>query len=72
MVTKASTPSDIEATQRPVTGVGPPIMLRAFLFILAAGLILLAAGVVYLGAFPPAPHVQTIEKLLPNDKFQSH
>jgi hypothetical protein len=72
MVAKASTPSDIEATQGPVTGVGPPIMMRAFLIILAAGLIALAAGVAYLGAFPPAPHVQTIEKLLPNDKFQGH
>jgi hypothetical protein len=47
-------------------------MLRAFLMILAAGLIALAAGIVYLGAFPPAPHVQTIERVLPNDKFQSH
>ncbi len=47
-------------------------MLRAFLMILAAGLIALAAGLAYLGAFPPAPHVQTVEKVLPNDKFQSH
>jgi hypothetical protein len=47
-------------------------MLRTFLFILAAGLIALAVGVVYLGAFPPAPRVQTIDKVLPNDKFQSH
>jgi len=47
-------------------------MLRAFLIILAAGLIALAAGLAYLGAFPPSPHVQTIEKVLPNDKFQSH
>jgi hypothetical protein len=47
-------------------------MLRAFLMILAAGLIALMAGIVFLGAFPPTPHVQTIEKVLPNDKFQSH
>jgi hypothetical protein len=47
-------------------------MLRAFLMILAAGLIALAVGIVYLGAFPPGPHVQTIEKVLPNDKFQGH
>ena len=46
-------------------------MLRAFLMILAAGLIMLAAGIVYLGAFPPGPHVQTVEKALPVDKFQS-
>ncbi len=47
-------------------------MLRAFLIVLAAALIVLAAGVVYLGAFPPAPHVQTVEKVLPNNTFQSH
>jgi hypothetical protein len=47
-------------------------MVRAFLIILAAGLIVLAAGFLFLGAFPPGAHVQTIEKVLPNDKFQSH
>jgi len=47
-------------------------MLRVFLIVLAAGLIALAIGVAYLGAFPPAPHEQTIEKVLPNDTFQSH
>ncbi len=47
-------------------------MIRIFLIVLVAGLIAIGAGVVYLGAFPPAPHVQTIEKVLPNDKFQSH
>ncbi len=72
MAANASTAPDIEATQWPITGVGPPIMLRAFMIIFAAGLIALAAGVAYLGAFPPTPHVQTIEKVLPIDKFQSH
>ena len=47
-------------------------MVRVFLIILAAGLIATIAGLAYLGEFPPAPHVQTIEKVLPNDKFQSH
>ena len=47
-------------------------MLRVFLIVLAAGLIALAAGVAYLGAFPPAPHEQTVDKVLPNDTFQSH
>ncbi len=56
----------------PATGVGPYIMLRAFLIILAAGLIALAAGFAYLGEFPPSPHVQTVVKVLPNDRFQSH
>jgi len=30
------------------------------------------AGVAILGAFPPNPHVRPVEKVLPNDKFQSH
>lgn len=40
--------------------------------ILAAGLIAIAMGIAYLGEFPPTPRVETIEKVLPNDKFQSH
>src|SRR5271156_434830 len=71
MGTKASTPADTEAPHGPTTRVGPPAMFRAFLFILAAGLIALAAGIVYRGAFPPRPHVQTVEKALPVDKSQS-
>jgi len=47
-------------------------MVRAFLIILATGLIVLALAFAYLGAFPPSPHMQTIEKVLPNDRFQSH
>ena len=47
-------------------------MVRTFLIILAAGLVALAVGVAYLGEFPPSPHVQTVEKVLPNDRFQSH
>jgi hypothetical protein len=35
-------------------------------------LIALAAGFAYLGEFPPSPHVQTVEKVLPNDRFQGH
>ena len=47
-------------------------MVRAFLIIFAAGLIVLAVVFAYLGAFPPSPHVQTIDRVLPNDRFQSH
>jgi hypothetical protein len=47
-------------------------MVRAFLIVMAVGLIALAAGFAYLGAFPPAAHVQTIDKVLPNDRFQAH
>lgn len=72
MMAKASTPLDTEATRGPATGVGPHNMVRVFLFILAAGLIAIAAAFAYMGAFPPSPHIQTIEKVLPNDKFQSH
>ena len=46
-------------------------MARVFLIVLAAGLIIIAAGIAYLGAFPPPAHVQTIEKVLPNDGFKS-
>jgi hypothetical protein len=46
-------------------------MVRAFLIIVAAGLIALAVAFLYLGAFPPSAHVQPVEKVLPNDKFQS-
>lgn len=47
-------------------------MIRIFLVVVVAGLVLLAAGLLMLGAFPPNPHPQTVEKVLPNDKFQSH
>jgi hypothetical protein len=47
-------------------------MARAFIMIVAAGLIAIAMGLAYLGEFPPTPHVDTVEKVLPNDKFQSH
>lgn len=46
-------------------------MARVFLFVLVAGLVAVAAGIVYLGEFPPSPHVQTVEKVLPNDSFKS-
>jgi hypothetical protein len=77
MMRKASTPPDTEATRRLrrdglATGVGPHIMVRVFLVILFAGLIAIAGGLAYLGEFPPPAHVQTIEKVLPNDKFQGH
>lgn len=46
-------------------------MARVFLIVLFAGLVALAGGIVYLGEFPRAPHVQTIERVLPNDTFKS-
>lgn len=47
-------------------------MIRIFLAVVLVGIVLLGAGIVYLGAFPPAPHPQPVEKVLPNDKFQGH
>ena len=45
-------------------------MYRVIVAVLLLVLVLLVAGGLYLGAFPPAPHVQQIEKTLPNDRFQ--
>ena len=47
-------------------------MFRVFLIVLAAGLVIVLGGLVYLGAFPPTPHVQAVEKVVPNDTFKSH
>ncbi len=47
-------------------------MARVVLILLAACLVALAVGFAYLGAFPPTPHVQTVEKVLPNDRFQTN
>jgi hypothetical protein len=46
-------------------------MIRILLAVVVACLLLLGAGAVLLGVFPPDPHQQAIEKVLPNDKFQS-
>ncbi len=47
-------------------------MIRIFLAVVVVGLLLLGAGVLMLGAFPPQPHPQPVEKVLPNDRFQTH
>ncbi len=46
-------------------------MARVFLIVLVAGLLILAGAVVYLGAFPPSPHVQTVDKVLSNGTFKA-
>ena len=46
-------------------------MTRIFLIVVAAGILLLAVGLLVIGAFPPSPRTQPIEKVLPNDRFQS-
>ena len=48
------------------------LMIRIFFFVVLAGLVALAGGVLVLGIFPPTPHPQTVEKVVPNDKFSGH
>ncbi|HXA22309.1 MAG TPA: hypothetical protein VNW90_08415 [Acetobacteraceae bacterium] len=77
MTVKASTPAleqakiaikRIQWNQEPVS----QTMIRIFLIVVATGLVLLGIAVVFLGAFPPNPAPQPVEKVLPNDKFQTH
>ena len=68
MAPKASTaPAGAQCPWR----VGPEFMRRAFLLVLAIGALVLAVGLLALGAFPPQPHPQQIQKVLPNDRFAS-
>ncbi len=46
-------------------------MIRIFLVVVAAGLVIIAATMVFLGSYPPSPTSHPVEKVLPNDKFQS-
>jgi hypothetical protein len=47
-------------------------MIRIFFFIVLAGLVAIVGGVLMLGVFPPTPHSQPVEKVVPNDKFSTH
>ncbi len=47
-------------------------MIRIFFFVVLAGLVALAGGVLILGIYPPVPHPQAVEKVVPNDKFSGH
>jgi hypothetical protein len=47
-------------------------MIRIFFFVVLAGLVAIAGGVLMLGVFPPGPHPQAVEKVVPNDKFSGH
>lgn len=46
-------------------------MIRIFLIVVAIGAVILGATVVIIGAYPPNPTQKSVEKVLPNDKFQS-
>lgn len=47
-------------------------MFRVLLIVLVAGIVAIAGGVLMLGMFPPAPHPQPVEKVVPNDRFSGH
>ncbi len=44
-------------------------MGRLILGVLLAGLVVCGLGLLALGAFPPAPKVAPIHKVMPNDRF---
>lgn len=46
-------------------------MSRIFLLVVAIGLVVIVVGVLVLGAFPPGPDPHPVQRVLPNDKFQS-
>ncbi len=47
-------------------------MGRVFLIVFLGGLLILAVAMLVLGEFPPHPHPQPVQTVLPNDRFQSH
>ncbi len=47
-------------------------MRQLFLIIGLIFIVVLGAGVVLLGAFPPAPHPQQVQHVVPLDRFQQH
>ncbi len=45
-------------------------MSRVMLIVIVAVLLLIGVGAVLLGAFPPAPRTEQVQRVLPNDRFQ--
>lgn len=72
MTVEASTQGRHTAAAHNSPGFPVPIMNRFFLIAAAVGLLAIAVGVLALGAFPPDPRPQPVQKVLPNDKFQTH
>jgi hypothetical protein len=46
-------------------------MKRVWLLVVLLGVILLGAVLLGFGAFPPEPHQQQVQKVLPNDRFKT-
>jgi len=44
-------------------------MRRLFLLVLLLLVVVAGVGMLMLGAFPPAPHVHPVQKVLPNDQL---
>ncbi len=47
-------------------------MGRVFLIVVLGGLVILAAAMLGLAEFPPHPRTQTVQTVVPNDRFQTH
>jgi hypothetical protein len=45
---------------------------RILLIVLAILVLVLLGGLGYLGLNPPNPNPKSVEKVIPNDKFQAH
>ncbi len=47
-------------------------MRPLLLIVLLVVVVLAGVAMVVLGAFPPHPHQQAVDRVLPNDRFGSH
>ncbi|MBV9249135.1 MAG: hypothetical protein JO227_07835 [Acetobacteraceae bacterium] len=45
-------------------------MFRIFLIVVGLGILAALGGAIYVGLFPPNPQPHSVEKTIPNDKFQ--
>lgn len=57
-------------TTSPAYNTSKDAMSRIFLFVALVLVVVLCVGGVLLGAFPPDPKVQQIQKVIPNDRFK--
>ena len=45
-------------------------MVRVFFAVLVLLLLVIGGGMLVLGAFPPHPRTEQVQRVLPNDKFK--